>query len=172
MEGVWLTFLFFNHSWTRSVLSLRLPVTEEYSGSTVSLGNMYCLPPPRITYNKIIEGFHKWDIQIDSVFDNRQLIYSSMFCGVIGPYVYISVMDELIRNVLASPFDGFSCQLIIAVPVSFRSVGVTGGGWSMLDTRRAYDANRLPWKWPNQSIIWIRYSFSANDAFNRCLDKR
>lgn len=147
--GVWLTFLFFNHSWTRSVLSCRLPVTVEYSGSKVSLGNMYCLPPPKITYNKIIEGFH-----IDSLLYSWQLIYSSMFCEVywLGPYVYISIMDELVCNVLASPCNSFRGQLFITVPASFRGVGVTGSGWCMLNTCRAYYANRLPWKIRNQSF--------------------
>lgn len=156
--GVWLTALFFNHSWTRSVLSSRLPVTVGYSGSIVSLGNMYCLPPPKITYNKIIEGF-----QIDSFLYSWQLIYSSMFCEDywLGPYVYISIMDELVCNVLASPCNSFRGQLFIAVPASFRGVGVTGCGWCMLDTCRAYYANRLPWKILNQSFIMDRVCITS-----------
>ncbi len=101
----------------------------EYSGSTVSFGNMYCLPPPKITYNKIIIILLiiKRDFTSETVVSDLLSIVQCCARFIsLGPYINISIMDELVRDVLAATCDGFRGQLFIAVPASFRGVGVTG----------------------------------------------
>lgn len=50
-----------------------------------------------------------------------------MLCNIqqLGSYIYICIIDELKCNIPASFRDGVGCQLIIAVPISVRRVGVT-----------------------------------------------